>query len=126
MTLRNNNAVVMDKIVEGDGKTIPRKGNVVTVSYTAFYLILDDRNPSGPPAATVKFDSTADRNKHFKFRVGSGEVIKGWDQGIVQMSKNELSRMTIPPVLAYGANGFRYLIPPNSFIMFEVKLLDVS
>jgi FKBP-type peptidyl-prolyl cis-trans isomerase len=104
----------MDKIIEGDGKTIPKKGNIVTVDYI------------GTLADGTKFDSTMDRKKPFKFRVESGEVIKGWDQGIVQMSKGERSRMTIPPALAYGAKGFPGLIPPNTPIVFEVSLLDVA
>jgi FKBP-type peptidyl-prolyl cis-trans isomerase len=104
----------MDKIIEGDGKTIPKKGNIVTVDYI------------GTLADGTKFDSTMDRKKPFKFRVESGEVIKGWDQGIIQMSKGERSRMTIPPALAYGAKGFPGLIPPNTPIVFEVSLLDVA
>mmetsp|Transcript_15735 Transcript_15735/g.18116 ORF Transcript_15735/g.18116 Transcript_15735/m.18116 type:complete len:112 (-) Transcript_15735:207-542(-) len=106
--------VTMDKIIEGDGKTIPKKGNIVTVDYI------------GTLADGTKFDSTLDRKKPFKFRVESGEVIKGWDQGIVQMSKGERSRMTIPPSLAYGTKGFPGLIPPNTPIVFEVSLLDVA
>lgn len=106
--------VTMDKIIEGDGKTIPKKGNIVTVDY------------NGTLADGTKFDSTIDRKKPFKFRVESGEVIKGWDQGIVQMSKGERSRMTIPPSLAYGPKGFPGLIPPNTPIVFEVSLLDVA
>jgi peptidylprolyl isomerase len=58
--------------------------------------------------------------------VECGEVIKGWDQGIVQMSKGERSKMTIPPSLAYGTKGFPGLIPPNTPIVFEVTLLDVA
>lgn len=106
--------VTMDKVIEGDGKTIPRKGNIVTVDYI------------GTLADGSKFDSTYDRGKPFRFRVESGEVIKGWDQGIVQMSKGERSKMTIPPGLAYGSKGFPGLIPPNTAITFEVQLLDVS
>ena len=106
--------VTMDKIIEGDGKTIPRKGNIVTVDYI------------GTLADGTKFDSTLDRKKPFKFRVECGEVIKGWDQGIVQMSKGERSKMTIPPSLAYGTKGFPGLIPPNTPIVFEVSLLDVA
>jgi peptidylprolyl isomerase len=111
----------MDKVIEGDGKTIPRKGNVVTVDYIGYL-------PDG-----TKFDSTYDRKKPFKFRVECGEVIKGWDMGIVQMSKGERSKMTIPPGLAYGTKGFPGLIKGSgadgsgpTFITFEVQLLDVQ
>jgi peptidylprolyl isomerase len=113
--MATNARVTMDKIIEGDGKTIPRKGNIVTVDYIGTLY------ESGK-----KFDSTLDRKKPFKFRVESGEVIRGWDQGIVQMSKGERSRMTIPPSLAYGEKGFPGLIPGNETIVFEVSLLDVA
>eukprot|EP00658_Telonema_sp_P-2_P003023 TRINITY_DN11113_c0_g1_i10.p1 TRINITY_DN11113_c0_g1~~TRINITY_DN11113_c0_g1_i10.p1 ORF type:complete len:144 (+),score=29.72 TRINITY_DN11113_c0_g1_i10:163-594(+) len=116
--------VTMDKVIEGDGKNIPRRGSIVTVHYTAFNQFRDEKNLENH--IHKKFDSTKDRGKPFKFRVESGEVIKGWDQGIVQMSKGELSRMTIPPGLAYGRNGFRHLVPPDTTIVFEVELLDVA
>lgn len=104
----------MDKVIEGDGKSIPRKGNVVTVHYT------------GTLESGEVFDSTEFRKKPFKFRVDSGEVIKGWDEGIKNMSKGERSKMTIPASLAYGAKGFPGLIPPNQQIHFEVTLIDVA
>jgi peptidylprolyl isomerase len=106
--------VSMDKIIEGDGKTIPRKGNIVTVDYIGFTK--DGR----------RFDATRDRGKPFRFRVGCGEVIKGWDQGVVLMSRGERSRMTVPPSLAYGSKGFPGLIGPDEVIIFEVQLLDVQ
>ena len=109
-----SNSVSMDKVIEGDGKTIPRKGNIVTVDYVGYTQ--DGR----------VFDSTYERKKPFRFRVESGEVIKGWDLGIVQMSKGERSKMSIPPDLAYGRNGFRGLIEGNQFITFEVQLIDVQ
>lgn len=109
-----SDAVLMDKIIEGDGKTIPRAGSVVTLDYIG---CLEDGS---------KFDSTRERGKPFVFRVGCGEVIKGWDEGIVQMSKGERSKLTMPPALAYGAAGFPGLIPGNTTIVFEVTLLDVA
>ena len=109
-----SNVVTMDKVIEGDGKTIPRPGNVVTVDYI------------GTTADGRVFDSTALRKKPWKFRVGCGEVIKGWDLGIVQMSKGERSKMTIPPALAYGKNGFPGLFDGEQAITFEVELKDVQ
>ncbi|KAG5505016.1 hypothetical protein JKF63_04463 [Porcisia hertigi] len=108
-----SDGVVMDKIIEGDGKTIPHTGSVVTLHYIGY---LEDGS---------RFDSTLERNVPFVFRVGCGEVIKGWDAGIVQMSKGERSKLTMPPSLAYGDIGFPGLIPPNATIVFEVTLLDV-
>ncbi|CCW66330.1 unnamed protein product [Phytomonas sp. Hart1] len=107
-------AVLMDKIIEGDGKTIPYSGCIVTLDYIGY---LEDN---------AKFDSTAIRGRPFVFRVGCGQVIKGWDEGIVQMSKGERSKLTMPPSLAYGASGFQGLVPPNTTIVFEVTLLDVE
>lgn len=109
-----SDAVLMDKIIEGDGKTIPRHGSIVTLDYVGY---LEDG---------TKFDSTLERGKSFVFRVGCGEVIQGWDEGIVQMSKGERSKMTVPPQLAYGPDGFPGLIPGDSTIVFEVTLLDVA
>lgn len=106
--------VNIDKVIEGDGKTIPKKGSIVTVHYTGYL------------ADGSKFDSTHDRKQPFRFRVQSGEVIRGWDEGIVQMSLGERSKMTIPPSLAYGSKGFPGLIPANTAITFDVELKGVA
>jgi peptidylprolyl isomerase len=115
-----NSAISIDKIVEGDGKTMPRKGNIVSVTYTGYIL-----------STNQVFDSTAKRRRNgeeipFEFRVGTGEVIKGWDLGIVQMSLGERSKMTIPWNLAYGAHGFPCLIGPKENIQFDVTLRAVK
>lgn len=107
-------AVTMDKIIEGDGKTIPKPGSLVTLDYIGY---LEDGS---------KFDSTIERGKPFVFRVGCGEVLTGWDEGIVQMSKGERTKLTMPSSLAYGSTGFPGLVPPDTTIVFEVTLLDVS
>lgn len=112
--------VNIDKIVEGDGKTMPRKGNIVSVTYTGYIL-----------STNQIFDSTAKRRRNgeeipFEFRVGTGEVIKGWDIGIMQMSLGERSKMTIPYGLAYGEKGFPCLIGPKENIQFDVTLRAVK
>lgn len=73
-----------------------------------------------------KFDSSRDRNEGFSFRLGAGEVIQGWDVGVAGMKVGGLRKLTIPPEMAYGADGFPPVIPPHSTLVFEVELLDVK
>jgi FKBP-type peptidyl-prolyl cis-trans isomerase len=96
----------------GDGAEA-RAGNHVTVHYV------------GTLTNGEKFDSSRDRGEGFGFKLGAGQVIAGWDQGVAGMKVGQVRKLTIPPELAYGARGFPPVIPPNSTLVFEVELLAV-
>lgn len=73
-----------------------------------------------------KFDSSRDRGRPFQTQIGVGRVIRGWDEGVPQMSLGEKAVFTISGDYGYGAQGYPGLIPPNATLIFEVELLGIN
>ena len=99
----------------------PQKGDWVQVHYTGW---LADKD--GNPMMDKKFDSSVDRGTPFQFIVGIGQVIKGWDEGVMLMKVGEKRRLVIPAELGYGSRGAGAAIPPNATLVFDVELLNVK
>ncbi|HIC27085.1 MAG TPA: FKBP-type peptidyl-prolyl cis-trans isomerase [Gammaproteobacteria bacterium] len=119
----NNNRTQQEEIMEvtelqivdttvGEGKEAIL-GKVVSVHYT------------GTLTDGTKFDSSVDRETPFQFTLGAGQVIQGWDQGVIGMKVGGKRTLTIPSDLAYGPTGRPGTIPPSATLIFDIELLDV-
>jgi FKBP-type peptidyl-prolyl cis-trans isomerase len=104
--------LVKQDLKTGTGPAVKR-GDTLLVHYT------------GTLADGTKFDSSRDRDEPFRFSVGAGEVIKGWDEGTLGMKKGGIRKLTIPPELGYGRAGSPPKIPPNATLTFEIELVDI-
>jgi peptidylprolyl isomerase len=102
-----------EDLVVGKGPS-PKPGQSVTVNYV------------GTLQDGTKFDSSADHGGTFTFTIGEGQVIKGWDEGVMSMKVGGKRKLTVPPDLAYGPNGMPPVIPPNATLIFTVDLISVQ
>lgn len=112
--MRNVNGIQVEDVREGTGREAKR-GDTVSVNY------LGTLASNGQ-----KFDSSYDRNEPFTFKLGSGQVIEGWEKGIVGMKVGGKRILVIPPEKAYGDQEVGGVIPANSTLKFEVELVDVE
>lgn len=103
-------------IKEGSGES-PQTGKLVTVHYTGW---LDENGQPGK-----KFDSSVDRGMPFTFKIGVGQVIEGWDKGVMAMKPGEKRRLYVPSQLGYGASGAGAVIPPHADLIFDVELIEI-
>ena len=103
--------------VVGTGEA-PETGQICVMHYTG-WLYQDGKKGA-------KFDSSLDRGKPFEFPLGTGRVIKGWDEGVASMKVGGKRTLIIPPALGYGARGAGGVIPPNATLLFDVELLGVK
>jgi FKBP-type peptidyl-prolyl cis-trans isomerase len=100
-------------MVEGTGET-PASGSIVVVHYTGY---LADGKP---------FDSSVDRDEPFRFPLGMGHVIRGWDEGVATMKVGGKRKLIIPSHLGYGERGVPGVIPPNAELVFDVELISIN
>ncbi|KAI8065306.1 FK506-binding protein 1 [Gongronella butleri] len=106
--------VSVDTIQAGDGSNFPKKGDTVSIHYT------------GTLTDGSKFDSSRDRGQPFQCKIGVGQVIRGWDEGVPQLSIGQRAKFTCSPDYAYGPRGIPGVIPPNATLIFDVELLAIN
>jgi len=104
----------------GDGPAIAR-GQIATVQYTGWLYEMSAKDNKGK-----RFDSSLDAGKPFNFPLGTGSVIKGWDEGVLGMKVGESRRLIIPPDLAYGDAGAGGVIPPGATLVFDIELIKIE
>ena len=105
--------LTIEVLTEGTGEPAKVKDKI-TVHYTGW---LEDG---------TKFDSSLDRGLEFIFTLGIGQVIQGWDEGMLGAKVGEKRKLTIPSALAYGEDGMGSIIPPNSTLIFEVEIINIQ
>lgn len=107
--------VEKESIQAGDGENFPKPGDMLTMHYTGTLA-----------EGGKQFDSSVSRGKPFQFVIGIGQVIKGWDEGVMKMSLGEKALLKISSDYGYGSRGAAGVIPPNADLNFEVELLAIG
>jgi len=107
-------------VVKGTGEGISQ-GQIAVVHYTGWLY-----DPGAPDHRGKKFDSSRDRGQPFRFPVGDGRVIKGWDEGVQGMQAGGQRELIIPASLGYGDSGAGGVIPPGATLLFEIELLAIE
>jgi FKBP-type peptidyl-prolyl cis-trans isomerase FkpA len=105
-------------VVQGTGAEA--RSGMVSVHYTGWL-----HDPAAADGHGKKFDSSVDRGQPFEFRLGGGQVIRGWDEGVAGMKVGGKRTLVIPPEMGYGARGAGGVIPPNATLVFDVELVGV-
>ncbi|KAG8743780.1 Peptidyl-prolyl cis-trans isomerase fpr2 [Ceratobasidium sp. 414] len=109
-------SIKSETLVEPKDENVRTKdGDVLSMHYTGTF----QSNGS-------TFDSSRDRGTPFEFKLGAGQVIRGWDQGLQGMGIGERRKLTLPPAYAYGPRGYPPVIPPNATLVFDVELLEIK
>lgn len=106
--------VKIEDIILGAGDRAVKSGDTIVVNY------------KGSLANGTQFDSSYDRGTPFETKIGVGQVIKGWDEGLIGMKVRGKRKLTIPASLGYGDKGAGGKIPPNSTLVFEIELLEIK
>ena len=113
-------SVAITDLKEGSGPAVTA-GQAAVVHYTGWLYAA-----GAPDHMGQKFDSSRDHGQPFTFRIGAGEVIAGWDQGVAGMKVGGQRRLVIPPELGYGARGAGGVIPPGATLLFDVELVGIQ
>jgi FKBP-type peptidyl-prolyl cis-trans isomerase FkpA len=114
------NSMQSAELKAGTGEGITA-GRIAVVNYTGWLYDASATNNKGK-----QFDSSRSSGQAFRFPVGAGQVIKGWDQGVVGMKVGESRRLIIPPELAYGESGAGGVIPPGATLVFDIDLVAIE
>ncbi|EGF98774.1 uncharacterized protein MELLADRAFT_69051 [Melampsora larici-populina 98AG31] len=108
--------VSIQSIKDGDGQNFPKSGDRVQIHYTGWLERVNG----------TKFDSSVDRGRPFECQIGVKQVIQAWDEGVMSLSLGQKAILKCPPHTAYGEQGYKPIIPPNSTLFFEVELLKIN